>query len=267
MPEDLLRTIVLPIVLRILLAVLVWLIGGWLARRSRGWLNEALRKTTLTESFITLITTVSYYGVLLLTGLLALAALGVPVTALATALAVVIVVLAIALQQSLANLGAAVIILLFKPFELGDVIETGGMLGVVHEIQMLSTVLNASDGKTHIIPNAVIQGSGLTNHSTMGRLRLSLTFRIGYGNDIDKAKEVLTNLLAADERVLAELPVHVFVQQLADSSVELVAQPFVKPEDSSSLQGEIVERVKKEFDASGIVIPYPQQDVHLYAHE
>jgi small conductance mechanosensitive channel len=101
----------------------------------------------------------------------------------------------------------------------------------------------------------------------MGRLRLSLTFRIGYGNDIDKAKEVLTNLLAADERVLAELPVHVFVQQLADSSVELVAQPFVKPEDSSSLQGEIVERVKKEFDASGIVIPYPQQDVHLYAHE
>jgi small conductance mechanosensitive channel len=248
------------------LAVLVWLVGGWLARRSRTWLNESLQKTALTESFITLITTVSYFGILIFTGLLALAALGVPVAALATGLGVVVVILGIALQQSLANLAATIIILLFKPFQLGDVITTGGTLGVVHEIQMLNTVLNSSDGKTHIIPNAVIQGSGLTNHSTRGRLRLSLTFRIGYGNDIDKAKEVLANLLAADKRVLAEPPARVFVQQSADSAVELVAQPFVKPEDSSSLQGEIVERVKKEFDATGIVIPYPQQDVHLYTH-
>ena len=180
MPEDLLRTIVLPIALHILLAVLVWLVGRWLARRSRGWLNESLQKTALTGSFITLITTVSYFGILILAGLLALVALGVPVAALATALGVVVVILAIALQQSLGNLAATVIILLFKPFQLGDVIQAGGLVGVVHEIQMLSTVLNASDGRTHIIPNAKIQGGGLTNHSTIGKLRLSLTFRIGW---------------------------------------------------------------------------------------
>jgi small conductance mechanosensitive channel len=267
MPEDLLETIVLPVALRILLAVLVWLVGRWLARRSRGWLSDALEETALTESFITLITTVSYFGILILAGLLALAALGVPVTALATALGIVIVVLAIALQQSLGNLAATIIILLFKPFEVGDVIESGGVLGVVNEIQMLSTVLNAPDGKTHVLPNGKIQGGGLTNYSTRGKLRLNLTFRIGYESDIDKAKEVLTGLLAADDRILPEPPARVFVQQLADSGVDLVAWPFVKAEDYSSLQGEIVERVRKEFDASGILIPYPQQDIHLYTHD
>lgn len=267
MPEDLLRTILLPVALHILLAVLVWLVGRWLARRSRGWLNESLQKTSLTESFITLITTVSYFGILILAGLLALAALGVPMAALATALGVVVVILGIALQQSLANLAATVIILLFKPFQLGDVIATGGTLGVVHEIQMLNTVLASPDGKTHIVPNGNIQRAGLTNLSTTGTLRLDLSFRVGYGSDLQKAKEVLASLLAADERVLAEPPTNVFVQQLADSSVELVAQPFVKAEDFSSLQGEIVERVKEEFDASGIVVPYPRQDVHLYTHE
>jgi small conductance mechanosensitive channel len=267
MPEDLLRTIVLPIVLRILLAVLVWLVGRWLARRARGWLNESLQKTTLTESFITLITTVSYFGILVFAGLLALAALGVPVAALATGLGVVVVILGIALQQSLANLAATVIIMLFRPFEVGDVIATGGTLGVVHEIQMLNTVLASPDGKTHIVPNGNIQRAGLTNLSTTGMLRLDLSFRVGYGSDLQKAKEILANLLAADERVLAEPPARVFVQQLADSSIELVAWPFVKATDYASLQGEIVEQVKQQFDASGIVVPYPQQDVHLYTHE
>lgn len=267
MAEDLLRTVVLPVALRVLLAMLVWVAGRWLARRSRGLLNESLQKTTLTESFITLITTVSYFGILILAGLLALAALGVPVAALATALGIVVVVLAIALQQSLANLAATVIILLFKPFEMGDVIATGGALGKVHEIQMLNTVLISPDSKTHIVPNGAIQRGGLTNLSTTGTLRLDLSFRVGYSNDLEKAKEILTNIMAADDRVLAEPPARVFVQQLADSSVELVAWPFVKAADYASLQGEIVERVKREFDASGIVIPYPQQDVHLYAHE
>lgn len=266
MLTDLIKTYVIPIALRLLLAALVWVVGRWLARRSQGWLTKSLQKTALTESFITLINTVSYYGILILAGSLALAALGVPVTALAATLGIVVVVLAIALQQSLANLAATVIILLFKPFKLGDVIETGGALGVVHEIQMLSTVLNSPDGKTHIVPNGKIQGGGLANYSTTGKLRLNLSFRISYASDLDRAKEVLTNLLAADERVLAEPPARVFVQQLADSSVELAAWPFVKAEDYAVVQAEMVERVKSEFDIASIVIPYAQQDVHLYAH-
>ncbi len=245
---DLVETYDIPIALRLLLAALVWLVGRWLARRSQGWLTKSLQKTALTESFTTLINTVSYFGILALAGLVALGVLGVPVTALAAALGIVIVVLAIALQQSLGNLAATVIILLFKPFEVGDVVETGGALGVVHEIQMLSTVLNSPDGKTHVIPNAMIQSGGLANYSTTGRLRLNLSFRISYASDLDKAKEVLTNLLAANERVLAEPPARVFVQQLADSSIDLVAWPFARAEDYASLQAELVERVKTGFD-------------------
>jgi small conductance mechanosensitive channel len=265
--EDILQTIILPIALRLLLAAVVWVIGRWLARRSRGWLTTSLEKTDLTESFITLINTLVYYGILILAGAAALAALGVPVSILATALGIVVIVLAISLQQSLGNLAATVIILLFKPFKLGDVIETGGTLGAVHEIQMLSTVLNSPDGKTHIIPNGKIQGGGLANLSTTGILRLNLSFGISYDSDLDKAKKILTDLLAADERVLDEPPARVFVQQLADSYVELAAWPFAKADDYGVLQAELVERAMNEFDAAGIIMPYPQQDVHLYTHE
>ena len=264
--SEILQTYVIPIALRVLLAIAVWIVGRWLARRTRNWLTKSLQNTDLTESFVTLIVTVSYYGVLILAALLALAALGVPVSILASALGIVVIVLAITLQTSLGNLAATIIILLFKPFKMGDVIEAGGVLGVVHEIQMFSTVLNSPDGKTHIIPNGAIQGGGVANYSTSGKLRLNLSFGISYASDLEKAKAVLTNLLAADERVLAQPPVRVFVQQLADSSVELVAWPFVETADYALLSAEIVEQVKREFDAAGIDFPYPQQDIHLYAH-
>ena len=263
---DILQTIILPIALRLLLAAVVWVIGRWLARRSQGWLTRSLERTDLTESIITLIKILTYYGILIIAGAGALAVLGVPVSALAAALGIITVVLAITLQQSLGNLAATVLILLFKPFKLGDVIETAGTVGVVHEIQMLNTVLNSADGKTHVIPNGKIQGGGLANLSTTGILRLNLSFGISYDSDLEKAKRILANLLAADERVLAEPPVRVFVQQLADSYIELVAWPFAKREDVGVLQAELVERVMNEFDAAGIDMPYPRQDVHLYTH-
>jgi small conductance mechanosensitive channel len=265
--KDILQTIILPIALRLLLAGVVWVIGRWLARRSQGWLTASLEKTDLTESLITLIKILTYYGILILAGAGALAALGVPISALATALGIITVVLAITLQQSLGNLASTVLILLFKPFKLGDVIETAGTVGVVHEIQILSTVLNSPDGKTHIVPNGKIQSGGMANYSTTGILRLNLSFGISYDSDLDKAKKILANLMAADERVLDEPAARVFVQQLADSYIELVAWPFAKAEDYGVLQAELVERAMNELDAAGIIMPYPQQDVHLYRHE
>ena len=266
MLSEILETYVIPIALRILLAIAVWIVGRWLARRVRNWLTPSLRKTELTESFVLLITTLSYYGVLIVAGLLALAALGVPVTALGAVLGVVVVVLAITLQTSLGNLAATMIILLFKPFKVGDLIQAGGVLGVVHEIQMFSTVLKSPDGKTHILPNGVIQGGGVTNLSTTGVLRIDLSFGISYESDLDRAKTVLAKLLAANERVLEEPPASVFVGQLGDSSIELVAAPFVQTGDFSSVSAELVEQVKREFDLAGIDMPNPQQDVHLYTH-
>lgn len=266
MISEIIETILIPASLRILLAALVFLVGGWLARRARALIENAVRKTELTESFVTLIVTLSYYGMLLLVALLVLAILGVPTTTIIAALGAVAVVLAIAMQTSLGNLAATIIILLFKPFQMGDFIETGGVLGGVREIQLFNSVLVSPDGKTHIVPNGKIQTAGLTNFNTSGRLRLELSFQISYDSNLDKAKEILTKLLAADERVLAEPQAHVFVRQLADSGIELVTWPFVKVQDFETFQLDFVEQVKKEFDAEGIIIPFPQQDIHLYSH-
>jgi small conductance mechanosensitive channel len=264
--SDFLETILIPVTVRVLLAILVLLVGRWLAKRGRVLIEKAVRRTELTESFVTLIVTLSYYGMLLLVALAALGILGVPSTTLVAAVGTVAVVLAIAMQTSLANLAATIIILLFKPFEMGDFIETGGVLGGVREIQMFNSVLASPDGKTHIVPNGKIQASGLTNFSTSGRLRLDLNFQVSYDSDLEKAKEILINILAADERVLAEPPAHVFVRQLADSAIDLVVWPFVKIQDFETFQLDFVERVKNAFDAEGITVPFPQQDVHLYSH-
>jgi len=260
---ELLQTIIIPFGLRALLALLVLFIGRWLAGHIQRWVTASLHRTGLTASFVTLLTALSYYGTLILTGLVMLAVLGVPTATLAAIVGVVVVVLAISLQQSLGNLAATIIFLLFKPFEIGDVIETGGVLGVVQEMQMFSTTLIAPDGKTHILPNGKIQGGGLTNYSKTDSLRLNLTFDISYSSDIDQAKEIVMKLLETDERVLAEPAARVFVHQLAESSVQLVAWPFVQLEDYLTFQTDFVEQVKKAFDQADIVIPFPQRDVHL----
>jgi small conductance mechanosensitive channel len=251
------------IALRLLLVIVVFIIGRWLAGHTRGLLVKSLKRTELTESLITLIATLSYYGILVLAVGIALAVLGVPATTIVGILGVFVIVLAIALQQSLGNLAATVNFLLFKPFEVGHVIQTGGVMGVVHEIELFSTVLISGDHKTHVLPNAKIQGAGLTNYSKLGTIRVDLAFGVSYDSDISLAKQILTDLLTEDERVLSEPPPQVFVQKLGDSSIEIAAWPFVNIADFFPFQTGITERVKDSFDAAGIIFPYPQQDVHL----
>jgi small conductance mechanosensitive channel len=255
--------LILQILLKLLGAAVILVIGRGLAGLSRRWLNRSLEKAGLTPSLISLLVTLLYYGILLLAVMVALAVLGVPTTAIVGAAGLVVVVLAIALQQSLGNLAATVNFLLFKPFEVGDVVETSGTLGVVSEIQMFSTVLDSPDNKTHVLPNAKIQGAGLTNYSKKGSVRLDLSFRISYESDIEQAKQILEDILTSDSRVLTEPFPLVFVQKLAESHVELVAWPFVPISNFLSFQKEIAERVKQGFDEVGVVIPRPQQEVHL----
>ena len=255
--------IVTTIVLHLLAAGVALLIGRALASLTRRWMTRSLEKAGLTPSLITLLTTLSYYGILLLAVMVALAAIGVPPATIVGAAGIVVVVLAIALQQSLGNLAATVNFLLFKPFEVGDIIETGGMFGAVNEIQMFSTVLDSPDNKTHVLPNSKIHGAGLTNYSTKGSVRLDLSFRISYESDIDVAKQVLQELLVGDDRVLKEPFPLVYVRELAESNIELTAWPFVPISEYLIFQKDIAERVKRGFDEAGIIIPRPQQEVHL----
>jgi small conductance mechanosensitive channel len=265
MPLD--QYALLQIALKIGAAILVFLIGRWLARRARRTLGARLAKTAFAPSMTRLLLLAVYYGILLITAILALALIGFPLTALLTAALIVVVVVGFAFQQSLSNLAAAILFMLFQPFRVGELIETNGVKGVVKEIQLFSTVLVTADNKEVTIPNAKIQGDSLSNYTRLGCLRVSFVFGVSYTDDIHKVKQVVAEILAADSRVLAQPATVVFVQTLADSSVNIAAYPWVKPDDYWALQGDIPERVKLRFDAEGITVPFPQRDVHLYGGE
>ncbi len=169
----------------------------------------------------------------------------------------------IALQQSLGNFAATIIFLLFKPFEVGDLIETGGVRGTVKEIQLFNTVLLTFDQKIVTLANAKIQAEGIANFSKTGILRSDMLFGISYDDDLTKAKQLIEELVVADERILTDPQPQIAVLELGDSSVNIGVRPFVKTEDYLNVRFDMIEKVKLRFDEAGITIPYPQRDVHI----
>jgi small conductance mechanosensitive channel len=254
----------LRISLRIGAAIGVLLLGRWLAARASVVLNEALTKTTLAPSMARLMLLATHYGILLLTLISALALIGFPIQALLTASLIIVVILGIALQQSISNLAATIVFMLFQPFRLGELIDANGVLGTVKEIQLFSTVLVTGDNKEITIPNSEIQNNNLVNYTRLGQLRVDLVFTVSYADDLPKVKEALHEILAADERVLADPAPVIFVQSLDDSGVSIAVRPWVKPDDYWTLQWDLPERVKLRFDAEGVTIPFPQRDVHVH---
>jgi len=250
--------------LRVGAAIVVFMVGRWLAGRARTTLRVALSKTTLAPSMTRLLLLLVYYGILLITLIIALALIGFPITALLTASLIIVVVLGIALQQSIANLAATIIFMLFQPFKLGELIKANNVLGTVKEIQFFSTVLVTGDNLEVTIPNAKIQGDNLLNYTRLGKLRIDFVFNVSYHSDIEQVKRALSDLFASDARILADPAPRIFVQELGESSVNIAARPWVKPDDYWDVQWEMPERVKRRFDAEGISIPYPQRDVHLF---
>ena len=157
--------------------------------------------------------------------------------------------------------------IIFRPFRVGDYIEGAGVAGTVEAIQIFTTQLKTPDNKTIIVPNAKMTGDNITNYSVKGTRRVDMVFGIGYGDDIDKAKKIIADIIEKDERVLKDPPVKIAVSELADSSVNFIARPWVKSDDYWNVYYETTETVKKRFDAEGISIPFPQRDVHVYEHK
>jgi small conductance mechanosensitive channel len=168
-----------------------------------------------------------------------------------------------ALQGTLANFAGGVMILLFKPYKVGDFIEGAGHMGSVKEIKIFTTILNTPDNKIIIIPNAQLSNSSLTNFSTMDTRRVDFTFGIGYGDDFDKAKKVLIDLINADERILKDPEPFIALSELADSSVNIVVRVWAKGSDYWGIFFDMNENVYKSFAKEGLNIPFPQMDVHL----
>lgn len=254
----------LAIGLRIGAAVGVFLIGRWLARRARAALKKALDKASIAPSMARLLLLAAYYSIMLVVVITSLALVGFPIQALLTASLVIVVILGLALQQSISNLAATIVFMIFQPFRVGEVIEANGKQGTVKEIQLFSTVLVTGDNKEVTIPNAEIQGNNLVNYTRLGQLRVDFVFQVSYADDLPKVKAILGEVLSADERVLAEPALMVFVQSLDESGVSVAVRPWVKTDDYWTIQWELPEQVKLRFDAEGISMPFPQRDVHLH---
>lgn len=248
----------------LVIAVVIILIGRWIARMARRWVQRGLKKMTVSETVAQLIERATYYLILLGAVLVAMAVVGVPTTSIIYTIGIVLVIFGVALQESLSSFAATVIFLTFQPFKVGELIETNGVLGTVREISMFQTILTKADNKILVLPNAQIQNSVLTNYSRMGTLRADLTFGVGYSDDLRRAKEVLMELMRADPRVLEEPAPVVVIQELGDNAVQLAVRPWVHNADYWSFRNDMLEKVKLRFDAEGIGFPFPQRDVHVY---
>lgn len=248
----------------LVLAVGIVLVGRWFARMARRWVQRALKKITVTETMAQLIERATYYSILLGAVLVAMAVIGVPTTSIVYTIGIVLIIFGVALQESLSSFAATVIFLTFQPFKVGELIETNGVMGTVREISLFQTIITKADNKILVLPNAQIQNSVLVNYSRMGTLRADLTFGIGYSDDLRKAKGVLLELMAADERVLADPPPVVVIQELGDNAVQLAIRPWVHNADYWNFRNDMLEKVKVRFDAEGIGFPFPQRDVHVH---
>jgi small conductance mechanosensitive channel len=190
--------------------------------------------------------------------------LGINTTSLAAILAAAGLAIGLSLQSSLQNFAAGIMLLVFRPFKKGDFIDAGGVAGSVKSIGVFSTIMNTPDNKEIIVPNGNIYSGNIINFSAKETRRVDMKFGIGYGDDLLLAKKLLEEMVAADERILAEPAPQIAVAELGDSSVNFVVRPWVNSSDYWGVMFDFTEAVKLRFDAEGISIPFPQMDVHLH---
>ena len=170
----------------------------------------------------------------------------------------------LALQGSLSNFAAGVLIVLFRPYRVGDFVEAAGIAGSVEQVQILTTVLKTPDNKQIIVPNSQIMDSVITNYSANDTRRVDMVVGVSYDDDLDKVRKTIEEVIAADDRILEDPACQVAVSELADSSVNFVVRPWVQTADYWAVTFDLTETIKKRFDEEGISFPFPQRDVHLY---
>jgi small conductance mechanosensitive channel len=248
---------------KLLLAIVTLIVGLWLI----GKLNKGLRRAFEMRSFDQTLQSflANLVGMILKILLLVsvVSMLGVQMTSFIALLGAAGLAIGMALSGTMQNFAGGVMLLIFKPFKVGDFIEAQGHMGTVKEVQIFHTILNTPDKRTVIIPNGGLSAGSMTNFSTEPIRRLDWTFGISYADNIDKAREIIIGIVSADERVHKDPAPFVGLINLGDSSVDLVTRVWVFAADYWDLFFEINEKVKKEFDKQGISIPFPQRDVHL----
>ena len=244
-------------------ALVILVIGLWVAKKVRKIFVGMLTKREIDTTLIGFLSSMLYGAIVVFVVITAIGELGVQTTSFAAVIAAAGLAIGLALQGSLSNFASGVLLILFKPFVAGNVIKAGGELGTVVEVGLLTTELKTPDNVKIIMPNSSIMGGSITNISAHPTRRVDMVVGVGYGDDLNQAKQIIEGLLNADTRVLKDPAITVAVSNLGDSSVDFVVRPWVNAADYWAVKFDFTKAVKEAFDAQGISIPFPQRDVHL----
>ena len=250
----------------LVVALLIFVIGRRVALFLRGLLERALEQRGVDKTLISFLKNVIYYALLTAVCLAAINRLGINTTSFLAVLGAAGLAVGLALKDSLSNFSAGIMLILFRPFKVGDYVTAGGVSGTIKDISIFNTEMSTPDNQKVIVPNSSIMGNVITNVTAHPTRRLDLLFGISYSDDMSKAKEIIGEIIAEDSRILPDPAPVIAVSELADSSVNIVARPWVKTEDYWNIRFELLEKIKNAFDASGITIPFPQRDINVYQH-
>ncbi|MEM9775229.1 MAG: mechanosensitive ion channel domain-containing protein [Chloroflexota bacterium] len=249
--------------LRILGAIAIFFIGRIVSRRLADFTADLMKKRSIDATLVSFARNLLYMLLMATVVIACLNLLGYQTTTLVAVLGAATFAIGFALQDSLSNFAAGVMIVFFKPYQVGDLVEINGEFGVVKAVQLFNTVVTSPDNKQIIVANGAALGDNITNYSANGHIRLDMVFGIGYGDDLLKAKGVLEDILTSQPEVLKNPAPSVSVLELGDSSVNFAVRPYVKVADYWTVHFKTHEQVKLRFDAEGISIPYPTQDINV----
>jgi len=249
--------------MKIILAIVVYVVGKWLVTTLCNLFAKTLQARGVDPTISGFVRNISYYALLIMVVIAALGQLGVQTASFVAIIGAAGLAVGFALQGSLANFASGVLIILFRPFKVGDFVEAGGTAGVVNEISIFSTIFKTPDNKTVIVANNTITGGNIVNYSSEQTRRVDISVGVGYGSDIKQVKEALQTIADEEERIIKDKATTIAVSELADSSVNLVFRVWVVTDNYWPVYFDLTERIKIYFDEKGIEIPFPQMDIAL----
>ena len=249
--------------IKIITAIAIFIVGRWIAKKATAYLGARMSASNVDITVSQFVQNILYYIAMVVIIIAALGQIGIQTASFVAIIAAAGLAVGLALQGSLANFAAGVLLILFRPVKVGDFAEVAGVAGVIQNISIFSTTLTTGDNKTIIAANASVMGSNIINYSTQATRRVDLVIGVSYDSNIEQVKTILKDIADSDERVLKDKEVTIGVVELGDSSVNLVFRPWVNSADYWGVHFDFHERVKSRFDEAGIGIPYPTMDVNI----
>jgi len=249
--------------LKLITAIAIFVIGRWLAKLVTRGMRKVMQAQQVDKILESFISNIAYWLIMAFVIIATISELGVQTAGFIAAVGAAGLAIGLAMQGSLSNFAAGVLIVMFRHYKVGDYIEAGGVGGSVVAVQILTTTLKTPDNKIIIIPNSQIMDGIITNYSANDTRRVDMTFGVSYADDIDKVRTVIREILDADSRIHKDPEPVIVVGELADSSVNFLVRPWTSTADYWGVYWDTTEKVKKRFDEEGISIPFPQRDVHI----